>query len=202
MNKSKIKKGTALILEGLIGPEWKEDENYKDTPRRVADAYEEIFAPRGYEAATFPATYKQMLVLSHHKEWAMCPHHLMPFKMDISVAYIPCDEKPARVLGLSKLVRLIQNHFEEPILQEDLTDSIADEVIRVLSKDQRVPIEPGRSRLVISKPMGVGVLIEGEHSCMQARGVKTDGYVITSAMRGVFLTKPEVREEFLTLIRR
>lgn len=197
MNKSKIKKGTALILEGLIGPEWQEDENYKDTPRRVADFYEEIFAPRGYEAATFPAKYRQMLVLAHHKEWAMCPHHLMPFKMDLSVAYIPCEEKPARVLGLSKLVRLIQNHFEEPILQEDLTDSIADEVIRVLSVEK--PANPGT---YLDGPMGVGVLIEGEHSCMQARGVKTGGYVITSAMRGVFLTKPEVREEFLTIIRR
>ena len=195
MNKNKIKKGTALVLEGLIGPEWQEDANYRDTPRRVADFYEEMFAPRGYEAATFPAAYRQMIILSHHKEWAMCPHHLMPFKMDISVAYIPCDTKPARVLGLSKLVRLIQNHFEEPILQEDLTDSIANEVIRVLTHKEK-------GALQLSKPMGVGVLIEGEHTCMQARGVKTGGYVITSAMRGVFLNKPEVREEFLTIIRR
>ena len=193
MNKTKIKKGTALILEGLIGPEWSEDDNYRDTPRRVADFYEEIFAPRGYEATTFPAKYRQMIILAHHQEWAMCPHHLLPFKLDISVAYIPSGEESPRVLGLSKLVRLVQNHFEEPILQEDLTDSIADEVVRVLTWKKHNEVD---------KPMGVGVLIEGEHTCMQARGVKTLGHVVTSAMRGVFLDKPEVREEFLSLIRR
>ena len=196
MDKAKIKQGTKLILEGLAGPEWTEDPNYKDTPRRVADFYEEMFRPREYEATTFPARYKQMIVLAHHKEWAMCPHHLLPFELDISVAYIPANLKgeTPRVLGLSKLVRLVQNHFEEPILQEDLTDSIADEVMRVLTGPS--------SGLADNKPQGVGVLVYGVHTCMQARGVKTSGYVVTEALRGVFLDKPEVRVEFLTLLRR
>lgn len=175
-----------LILEGLIGPEWRADENYADTPRRVADFYEEIFRSRGYEPTIFPAKYRQMIVLAHHTEWAMCPHHLLPFRVDISVAYIPCEQEEANVIGLSKLIRLVQNHFEEPILQETLTDSIADELVRVMGK---------------RPPMGVAVLITGEHTCMQARGVKTSGRVITEALRGVFLEKAEVRGEFLLLLR-
>lgn len=190
MNKTKIQQGIRLVLEGLAGPEWKEDPNYKDTPRRVADFYEEMFSQQSYEPTTFPAKYRQMIVLAHHKQWAMCPHHLLPFELDISVAYIPAGNGESEVLGLSKLVRLIQNHFEEPILQEDLTDSVADEVLRVLTKNP------------VSAPQGVGVLIEGAHTCMQARGVKTAAYVVTEALRGVFLKKPEVRLEFFELIRR
>lgn len=180
MNTKLIEKGTALILEGLVGPEWQADANYQDTPSRVAAFYKEMFQTREYETTAFKEDQKQMVVLAHHIDYTMCPHHLLPVRLDISLAYLPNGS----VLGLSKLVRLVKNHFEEPILQESLTDSIADELMR----------HPH------PKPHGAGVLIYGEHACMQVRGVKTSSHVVTSAMRGAFLDKPEVREEFLRLV--
>lgn len=179
MNKRLIEEGTALILEGLIGPEWEQDENYVETPRRVANMYEEMFRQRDYTIPVFLSNADQMIVLRHHKEWTFCPHHLLPVELDISVAYIP----HRRVVGVSKLVRIIQNHLTEPLLQETLTDSIADEVFK------RV------------KAVGAAVLITGRHDCMRIRGVKSCGDVVTSALRGAFLDKPGVREEFLTTLK-
>ena len=182
MNSAKIKKGTALILEGLVGPEWRDDPNYEETPNRVARFYAEMFQPRNYQTTVFPDDYKQMLVLAHHTEWTLCPHHLLPVELDISLAYIPAGG----VLGVSKLARLVQNHFSEPVLQEALTESIADEL---MSKPRPAP-------------HGAAVLIYGAHDCMRIRGVKTHGCIVTSAVRGVFLEKPEVRAEFLSIVRR
>jgi len=178
MQRRKIEKGVELILEGLLGPAWKSDRNYVDTPRRVADLYAELFRERPYGLTTFPEAHNQMVVLAHHKDATFCPHHLLPVLLDVSVGYIPSGE----VLGLSKLARLIQAHFSEPILQEDLTDSIADELQKRTGA------------------LGVGVYVVGVHMCMRIRGPKTSGCVVTSAMRGAFLEKPEVRHEFLSII--
>jgi len=181
-DKAAIEKGVEYILHGLLGPEWEADRNYSDTPRRVADFYEEMFRKRGYATTTFPDDYDQMIVFAHHEAYTLCPHHLLPVRFDVSLAYIP----HGAVLGLSKLARLIENHFEEPILQEVLTDSIADELMKRLSPE----------------PLGSAVLVYGEHSCMQIRGPKTTARIATQALRGVFLEKPEAREEFLALVRR
>jgi len=180
MNQRLIRKGTALILEGLIGKDWLQDPNYEGTPDRVARFYAEMFQARAFDVKTFPDDYKQMVVLAHHIEWTLCPHHLLPVRLDISVAYIP----NGAVLGVSKLARLILNHFEEPVLQEELTDSLVDEL---MSKPK-------------PEPLGAAAVIYGVHDCMRIRGVKTDGYIGTSAVRGVFRDKPEVRAEFLSFV--
>jgi GTP cyclohydrolase I len=180
MNKKLIEEGTRLILEGLIGPEWEQDENYEGTPRRVAKMYAELFCDRDYTIPVFTAQASQMILMRHHREWTFCPHHLLPVQLEVSVAYIPHK----RVVGVSKLARIVQNHLTEPLLQETLTDSIADEVSKRL------------------KSMGAAVQIIGIHDCMRIRGVKTAGEIVTSALRGVFLEKPEVREEFFELVRR
>ena len=180
MNQRLIRKGTALILEGLVGKDWIQDENYEGTPERVARFYAEMFQPRALDVRTFPDDYKQMIVLAHHLEWTLCPHHLLPVELDVSLAYIP----NGAVLGVSKLARLIQNHFQEPVLQEALTDSLVDELMC-------------RPR---PTPLGAGVVVRGIHDCMRIRGVHTTGYIVTSSMRGVFLEKPEVRHEFLSFV--
>lgn len=181
MNKKKIEKGVEFILEGLLGKQWSADRNYEDTPRRVARFYEEMFRERPYTQTAFEEKHDQMIMLLHHTDFTICPHHLLPVKFDISCAYLP----NGAVLGLSKLVRMIQNHFEEPILQETLTDSLADELMS---------IKP--------TPLGAAVLVYGDHACMQVRGARTTADVVTSAMRGVFLEKPDTRSEFLGIARR
>jgi len=181
MNQKKIEKGVELILEGLLGKQWIADQNYVETPKRVARFYAEMFRPRPYTQTSFIEDRKQMITLLHHIDYTFCPHHLLPVKLDISLAYLP----QGAVLGLSKLIRLIQMHFEEPILQESFTDSLADELMSIRHK-----------------PLGSAVLVYGDHSCMQIRGAKTSGCVATSAMRGVFLDLSAPREEFMALARR
>jgi GTP cyclohydrolase I len=188
MNETLIKKGVATLLSGLLGPEWKSDPNYEDTPRRVAKFYAEMFAEHDYNITTFPGDNKQMIVLSHYQAWTLCPHHLLPVELDVSLAYIPNGE----VVGVSKLARLVMNHFTEPVLQEDLTDSIADELMTKLKTSGPKP----------KTPLGAAVLIYGRHDCMRIRGIKSaNSCIITSAMRGIFLEKPDVKEEFLSLVK-
>ncbi len=182
MDLKKIEEGTVRLLEGLIGPEWVNDSNYEDTPARVAKFYSEMFGNHEYKITMFKDKFEQMITIAHHTAWTLCPHHLLPVKFDISLSYIP----NGMVMGLSKMVRLVMNHFSEPILQETLTDSIADELMR-------------RPR---PKPLGAAVLIYGDHACMQIRGTRTTAHASTSAMRGVFLDKSEVRQEFLDLVMR
>jgi len=182
MKKHLIRKGVELILEGLAGPEWSGDPNYEDTPRRVADFYEEMFKVAPTRLTTFKEAHDQMIVLSHHIDYTLCPHHLLPVMFDISLAYLPTKS----VLGLSKLVRLVKAHFSEPITQEALTQSLADELMS----------RPKPS------PLGAAVLVYGEHLCTKIRGPKTSGAFVTSAMRGVFLDTLAAREEFLSLVRR
>jgi len=121
-----------------------------------------------------------MVILSHHRDTTLCPHHLLPVFLDISLAYIP----DKHVLGLSKLVRLVQAHFEEPILQEALTDSIVEELTTRVS------------------PAGAVCLIYGTHTCMQIRGPKTTACAITTAVRGVFSDDVALRKTFYDLVRR
>jgi len=183
LNTKKIEEGIELVLDGLHTElNWRADPEYKDTPKRVARFYEEFFTRDGKPLTAFPEKFDQMVVLAHHTDWALCPHHLLPVKLDISLAYIP----RGRVLGLSKLARLIGMNLHHPVSQEELTDRLAQDL----------------SNCVRPTPHGSAVLIYGEHACMQMRGVKTTGYSITSDVRGVFRSRPEVKEEFLALVRR
>jgi len=183
MNTKKIEEGIELVLEGLVGPNWQTDIDFAKTPQRVARFYKELFSRDGKELTTFPNEFDQMIVLAHHVDWALCPHHLLPVKLDISLAYIP----KGNVYGLSKLARLIRSCLSKPISQEALTNTLA------------FHLSSERSQL---RTLGSAVLVYGEHACMQIRGVKTAGYTVTADVRGIFREKPEVKEEFLALVRR
>ncbi|MFH0924483.1 MAG: GTP cyclohydrolase I FolE [bacterium] len=185
MDIEKIKEGVRLILEG-IG----EDPNrpgLMETPRRVADMYQEIFS--GLE--TEPTQIMKVLEGDYHEEmilikaipfYSVCEHHLVPFTGKACVAYIPSK---GRIVGLSKLSRALEVLAKRPQLQERLTSQLADLIISSLH------------------PLGAMVVIEAEHLCMSMRGVKKPGAVaVTSAVRGVFKTNESTRQEMLELIKK
>jgi GTP cyclohydrolase I len=176
MNTKKIEAGVKLILQGM-GVDLN-DPNFIDTPRRVACLYKEILTPQENNMTTFPSKYDSMVILRGHQVVALCPHHLMPVELRCYVAYVPNKQ----VLGLSKLARVVEQHLTKPIMQEELCDLVVDELNRTLD------------------PKGVACVLAGEHGCMRHRGVRTDGDVVTSSVRGVYLTNPAAREEFLRLI--
>jgi len=173
-----------MILEA-VG----EDPKRKDlleTPRRVAEMYEEIFS--GIQAD--PARELEVVLDQKHEEiillkgiplYSVCEHHLLPFLGRAHIAYIP---KEGRVTGLSKLGRAIDILAKRPQVQERLTTQIAEVIMKEL------------------KPRGCMVVIEAEHLCMSMRGLKKPGIsTVTSAVRGVFRTNEKTRAETLALIR-
>lgn len=172
----KLERGVRLILEGMNVD--LSDRNYKDTPKRVARMYQEMLSPNRNNLNTFPERHDNMVILRGHQVFGLCPHHLLPVEMRVSVAYIP----RGKVLGLSKLCRAVEEHLTTPVLQEALTDEIA------RSLHQRLD------------PLGVAVVVVGIHGCMRYRGVRTTADVITSAVTGVFRNVPGAREEFLRLV--
>ena len=128
---------------------------------------------------TFPARYSEMVISKHNVAFGVCPHHLLPVVYRISVAYIP----RSKVLGISKLSRLVKLLSRAPMLQEDLTHEIA----RILHEDL--------------DSSGSGVYMEGLHMCMASRGaVSHEARVVTSAVRGVFLDQLATRDEFIKLV--
>lgn len=171
-----MERGVKLLLQGMGVP--LADRNYRDTPARVAKMYEELFTPRSNNFATFPERHDSMVILRGHTVHAVCPHHLMPVEMRVYVAYIPGRE----VLGLSKLARVAEQPLTAPILQEVYTDTVADLL------NERTHAQ------------GVGVVVEGRHGCMRHRGIKSQGDIVTSALRGLFFHNPTARDEFLRLI--
>lgn len=171
------------LLES-IDPE-PEREGLVDTPKRVDKAYKEIFG--GYDInpedalnTTFiEGACDEMVILKNIRGFSTCEHHVLPFSYVAHIGYIP-DKK---VVGLSKMARLVDLFARRLQIQEKMTTEIADAFIKHL------------------KPKGCMVVISGKHLCMQARGVKQhDSTMVTSAIRGVFKEKKEVRDEFLALI--
>jgi GTP cyclohydrolase I len=156
------------------------------TPRRIAQSYEELFAglsedPRQHLQVTFDERHREMVVLRDIPFASMCEHHLLPFIGHAHVGYIP----KGRVVGLSKLARLVDGYARRPQVQERMTSEIADAIMEMLG------------------PEGCGVIIEAVHSCMAIRGIKKpEATMVTSAMRGGFKRRPETRTEFLTFIER
>lgn len=186
MDFEKIKEGVRLILEG-IGEDLNR-EGLKDTPERVARMYMEIFSGigkdplEGIRPTVFHEKHDEMIIIKDIPFYSMCEHHLIPFYGRAHVAYIPGTK--GKIVGLSKLARVVENASRRPSLQERLTSEIADALERLL------------------EPLGVLVIIEAEHLCMSMRGVKKPGHLtITSALRGVFRTSQKTREEALTLIK-
>ncbi len=161
------------------------DDNLRETDRRVAKMYLEMFhgLEEGAEpkVTTFPNDehYSAMVMEKQIPFYSMCAHHLVPFYGHAHLAYIPNDH----ILGLSKFARILEFYAKRPQLQERLTEQVANFL---------------ETRL---KPQGVMVVIEARHLCVEMRGVKKPGAVtVTSAIRGIFHQKP-VREEFLDLLR-
>ena len=161
------------------------DENFLETPRRVAAMlleFHQPFDPQTLLRDGFSlANYSGMVTQKNIPFVGMCAHHLLPMYGRAAIGYVPHK----RVLGLSKLTRLVRAiGHETPSLQETLTDRIADILWQHL------------------EPKGVIVVIDAEHSCMSARGVKALGVItVTSSLRGIYRDVPQAREEFFNLIK-
>ncbi|GEL17461.1 GTP cyclohydrolase I FolE [Pseudonocardia asaccharolytica] len=162
-------------------------EGLRETPARVARAYEEIFAGLYVDAdsvldKTFDEDHQELILVREIPLFSTCEHHLVPFHGFAHVGYIP--NKSGRVTGLSKIARVVENYARRPQVQERLTGQIADAIVRKL------------------EPRGVIVVIDAEHLCMAIRGINKPGArTTTSAVRGLFQTSPSSRAEALALIR-
>ncbi len=163
------------------------DDNFSETAGRAARALVEMVLPPAQIAAeveamlsrTFPARYDEMVISKYNSTFGMCPHHLLPVIYRVSVAYLP----GTRVLGISKLSRLVRLLSRRPVLQEDMTNELA-EILH--------------ARL---ETRGSAAYVEGLHLCMAARGIHAhEARVVTSAVRGVFRESPATRQEFLDLV--
>jgi GTP cyclohydrolase I len=155
-----------------------------ETPRRIGEMYVELFSglqqdPREVLATSFDESHKEMVVLKNIPFYSLCEHHFLPFHGQAHVGYVP----EGRIVGVSKLARVVDILARRPQMQERLTSQIADTIMDTLSPD------------------GVAVVIEAEHLCMTMRGVQKPGAVmITSAIRGGFRRRGVTRAEFLALV--
>jgi GTP cyclohydrolase IA len=159
-----------------------DSEHLRETPRRVAKAYAELLSPRPFNATTFPndEAYDQLVIVGEIPFQSLCAHHLLPFQGKAHIAYLPGE----RLVGLSKLARVVELYARRLQLQERLTTQVADWL------DEHL------------EPRGVGVVLEAEHLCMSLRGVQTAGAkTVTSALRGLVRDDPRTRQEFLSLIK-
>lgn len=157
-------------------------ESMRGTPQRMARAYAELFSPRPFDLTTFPNDegYDELVLARAIPLRSVCEHHLLPFVGTAHVGYLPGQ----RILGLSKLARVVEHFACRPQVQERLTKQIADWLQTQLA------------------PKGVGVVIEAEHTCMTLRGVQATGSTtITSTMLGTLRDDPRSRGEFLALTR-
>jgi GTP cyclohydrolase I len=155
-------------------------EGMADTPGRMARAYAELFTVRPFAATTFPNDegYDELVLARAIPLRSVCEHHLLPFAGVAHVGYLPGD----RILGLSKLARLVEHFAARPQVQERLTQQIADWLNRELDAQ------------------GVGVVLDAEHTCMTLRGVQAVGTrTVTSALRGLLRDSPSSRAEFFAL---
>ncbi|MEA1959544.1 MAG: GTP cyclohydrolase I FolE [Chloroflexota bacterium] len=183
VDQEKIKQAVYSILEAI--GEDSSRESIIETPRRIAEMYAEVFSGMGKDpkeelTVGFEEGHHEMVILKDIPFYSMCEHHLLPFYGMAHIGYIP----KGRVVGASKLGRVVEIVAKRPQLQERLTTQIADSIVEAL------------------QPQGVAVVIEAEHMCMTMRGVKKPGSnIVTSAMRGIFRSNAVTRSEFLALIK-
>jgi GTP cyclohydrolase IA len=181
----RVRAAVAEILDA-IGEDPDRD-GLRDTPRRVAAMYEELFSglhddPARHLEVTFAAEHDEMVMVRDIPFASLCEHHLVPFLGRAHVAYIPAED--GRITGLSKLARLVDGFARRLQVQERMTTEIADAIELVL------------------QPRGVLVVIEAEHLCMSMRGVKKPGTTtITSSVRGLFRSDQATRAEAMGFIR-
>ena len=176
---AKVEQGVRLILEGI--GEDVDRAGLRDTPRRVARMYREVFAGIGRDASQLVtvvegADHDEMIMVRDIPLFSVCEHHLIPFSGKAHVAYIP--NKAQQITGLSKIARVVDLLSKRPQVQERLTTQIAEALDTAL------------------EPRGVFVVIEAEHFCMTMRGIKKPGaQTVTSAVRGLFRTDARTRTE-------
>lgn len=182
--REEAKNAIKTLLEYIEGDSQRE--GLLDTPERVIKSFEEIYAGYAMDSkevlsSTFNGEGYDGIVLLRDIEFhSTCEHHLQPFKGRAHVAYIPTE----RIVGISKLARIVELHARRLQNQERITKGVADDLEQELD------------------PLGAAVIIEAAHGCMQCRGVsKQNAVMTTSAMRGVFFEKTEARTELLQLIR-
>lgn len=184
MDIKKIQKGVRLILEGI--GEDTDRPGIKDTPKRVADMYEEIFSGINTSEddllrAIEGESHDEMILIKDIPFYSVCEHHLLPFIGKAHIAYIPSG----KIVGLSSLAKALEHFAKRPQVQERLTSQLADLIMDKL------------------KPKGAMVIIDADHLCMSMRGIKKPGSrTVTSAVRGTFRTKASTREEMLELIKK
>ena len=177
LKREQIEEGVRLILQGLNCD--LNDENFKDTPRRVADMLEEFILGNKYEEEPVRFTQQSdLVIISDIQSFSFCPHHLLPVVYNTSIAYIP----KGKVVGVSKPVRVVYDATSQLILQEDATELIAENLIKLTNSND------------------VMVVMKGQHFCMRMRGVKTNATVRTSAIRGAFKEDFMLRFETLKLM--
>ena len=181
---AEISRSVCRILD-LLGLD-RTDPNLTETPERVAKMYLELF--RGLDEGAEPKVtlfpndehYTAMVIEKDIPFYSMCSHHLIPFYGHAHMAYIPND----KIIGLSKMPRIVDFYAHRPQLQERLTEQVAGYLYEKLA------------------PQGVMVVVEARHLCVEMRGIKKPGAMtVTSAIRGIFFNRP-VREEFLDLLNR
>jgi len=186
LDQAKIERAVISIIEA-IGENPKR-EGMVGTPQRVAEMYAELFSgidkdPKQELVTGFGEGHREMVIVKDIPFYSLCEHHLLPFYGSAHVGYIP--NVNGRVVGASKLARVVEIVAHRPQIQERMTTQIAEAIVEALQPD------------------GVAVVIEAEHLCMIMRGIKKPGSnIVTSANRGVFRRKAATRAEFLSLIAR
>jgi GTP cyclohydrolase I len=184
INEAEIRAAVTSIIKA-IGEDPKR-EGLVGTPARVAEMYAELFAgldknPREELKVGFEEGHREMVILRDIPFYSMCEHHLLPFYGVVHIGYIPNAE--GRIVGASKLARVVEIIAMRPQLQERMTTQIADTIVDGI------------------KPDGVAVIVQAEHLCMIMRGIKKPGSaIVTSALRGTFRGRAETRTEFFSLL--
>jgi GTP cyclohydrolase I len=184
INEAEIRAAVTSIIKA-IGEDPKR-EGLVGTPARVAEMYAELFAgldknPREELKVGFEEGHREMVILRDIPFYSMCEHHLLPFYGVVHIGYIPNAE--GRIVGASKLARVVEIVAMRPQLQERMTTQIADTIVDGI------------------KPDGVAVIVQAEHLCMIMRGIKKPGSaIVTSALRGTFRGRAETRTEFFSLL--
>jgi len=184
VNETEVRKAVTSIIKA-IGEDPKR-EGLVDTPRRVAEMYAELFAgldtdPREELTVGYELGHREMVIVKDIPFYSMCEHHLLPFYGVVHIGYIP--DVSGRVVGISKLARVVDIITRRPQIQERMTTQIADAIVDGIG------------------PQGVAVVAQAEHMCMVMRGVNKPGSnIITSAIRGLFRQKAASRAEFFSLI--
>ncbi len=184
IDENRIKEAVTSLIKAI--GEDPQREGLAGTPGRVAEMYAELFSgldmePKKELTVGFEEGHREMVILRDIPFYSMCEHHLLPFYGVVHIGYLP--NATGRVVGGSKLARVVEIFAKRPQIQERMTTQIADAIVSGLQPD------------------GVGVIVQAEHLCMIMRGIKKPGStIVTSALRGAFRSKMETRAEFFALL--